>query len=558
MLTPDLAFQLAMGHRQAGRLAEAEALLRQIVAVQANLSHAWHQLGLVVLQLGRPAESVEFIKQAIVLRPGDAAAYSDLGVAYNYLGDREEAIASFQRSLQLQPNAAHTQRNLGDALLAAGRSEEAIAAYRKAIAMSPTEAAASYNNLGNVYLRLGQLEEAAACYERAAQHDPRLLIALNNLGDVLTKLDRPEEGLAALQRVLALDTNFSDGYLNMGVAYWRMGRFQEAETCYRRAIALRADFADAHLNLGVLMLLHGRYEEGWREYLWYRRSAANAGRLRHFTTPAWDGSPADGRTILTYADQGFGDTLQCLRYLPLLLAQSRAGRIVVECQPPLIPLVKQFGNDQVEFIPLDSSHPIPAHDFQLPLFNLPPALHRYEPMTIERPYLRADEQKRAAWRERLATAPSPRVGVVWAGSSMHADDRRRSMTPEMLQPILGVPEVTFVSLQIEPRAPLPQVIREAGVLDLREHIVDFTDSAALLAELDLIITVDTSIAHLAGALGRPVWTMISFIPDWRWGLGRADTPWYPTMRLFRQPRRGDWTSVAEEVAAALRTHIFCA
>ncbi|HSI15436.1 MAG TPA: tetratricopeptide repeat-containing glycosyltransferase family protein, partial [Chthoniobacter sp.] len=494
---------------------------------------------------------------AIALRPGDAAAHSDLGVAYSFLGDRGQAIASFQHSLQLQPNATHTQRNLGDALHAAGRSEEAIAAYRTAIAMSPTDAGA-HNNLGNVHLQLGQLVEAGACYERAVQSDPQLLIAMNNLGDVLTKLDRPEDGLAYLRRVLALDPNFADGHLNMGVAYWRLGRFPEAEVCYRRAIALRADFADAHLNLGVSLLLHGHYEEGWHEYEWYRRSAANAGRLRHFGTPSWNGSPVEGRTILTYADQGFGDTLQCLRYLPLLLAQSRAARILVECQRPLIPLVRQLGNAQIEFIPHDSSRVAPAHDFQLPLFNLPLVLRHFEPMSVEGPYLHADEQKRATWRQRLAPNHSPRVGLVWAGNSVHADDRRRSMAPEMLRPILQVPGVTFVSLQIEPRGPLPQVIREAGVLDVREDIADFTDSAALLAELDLIITVDTSIAHLAGALGRPVWTMVSFVPDWRWGMDRTDTPWYLTMRLFRQPQPGDWTSVAEEVAAALRARILCA
>lgn len=551
MLTPELAFQLAMGHRQSGRLAEAESLLRQIVAVQANHFYAWQQLGLVALQQGRPAEAVEFIRKAIALQPKDAAAYSDLGVAYRFLGNLEESIASFRHALQLQPNATHTQRNLGDALHAAGRSEEAIAAYRTAIAMSPSDAAA-YNNLGNVHLHIGQLEEAAVCYERAVQSDPQLIVSLNNLGDVLTKLDRPEDGLACLQRVLALDPNFPDGHLNMGVAYWRMARFDEAEACYRRAIALRPDFADAHLNLGVSLLLHSLYEEGWHEYEWYRRSAANAGRLRHFTTPAWDGSPAEGKTILTYADQGFGDTLQFLRYLPQLLAQSRAARILVECQRPLIPLVQQLGNAQIEFIPRDPSQPVPAHDFQLPLFNLPLALRSYEPMAIAEPYLHADKQKRAGWRGRLAPSNSVRVGVVWAGNSVHADDRRRSMRPEMLQPILRVPGVTFVNLQIEPRGPLPSVLNEAGVIDPREHIADFTDSAALLAELDLIITVDTSIAHLAGALGRPVWTMVSFVPDWRWGMGRTDTPWYPTMRLFRQPRPGDWAAVAEEVATALQ------
>ncbi len=551
MLTPDLAFQLAMTHRQSGRLAEAEGLLRQIVTVQANHSYAWHQLGLVVLQQGRPVESVDFIRQAIALRPGDAPAYSDLGVAYRCAGNLDHSIDCFRHAVQLQPNAAHVHRNLGDALQAAGRNDEAIASYRAAIAVAPNEAGA-HNNLGNVYLHLGQLEEAAACYQRAVQYDPRLLQAQSNLGDVLTKLGNAEAGLACAQRVLALDPNFPDGHLNMGVCYWRMGLFPEAETCYRRAIALRPDFADAHLNLGLLLLLHGRNEEGWREYEWYQRSPTHLHRQRNFATPAWDGSPVEGKTILAYADQGFGDTLQFVRYLPLLLAQSRAARILVECQRPLIPLLRQLGNAQIEFVPQDPSQPVPAHDFHLALFNLPLALRYFEPLKTEGPYLQADASKRTEWRARLGSTRTPRVGIAWSGNPAQADDRRRSMTPETFQPILQVPGITFVTLQIDPRGPLPPVIAEAGVLDLREHIADFTDSAALLAELDLIITVDTSVAHLAGTLGRPVWTMVSFIPDWRWGRDRHDSPWYPSMRLFRQPQPGDWDTVVKEVAAALR------
>lgn len=556
MLTPELAFQLAMGHRQSGRLAEAEALLRKIVAVQANQALVWHQLGLVVLQQGRSVEAIDFLRQAIALQPGEASVYSDLGVAYHFAGDSvagnlEHAIACFQHAIRLQPTAVFTHRNLGDVLHLTGRNEEAIASYQAAIALAPTEAG-SHNNLGNVHLSLGRLEEAAACYERAVQYDPRLLQAQSNLGDVLTKLDQPERGLACAQRVLELDPRFPDGHLNMGVSYWRMGKFAEAEACYRRAIACRPDFADAHLNLGLLLLLHRRYEEGWREYDWYRRSTAYTTRQREFATPAYDGSPLAGKTIFAYADQGFGDTLQFIRFLPRLLAHSRAGRVLVEVQRRLIPLLQQLGNEQIEFVPQDGSLPVPAHDFHIPLFNLPLALHCYEPEASAIPHLKVDAQKRAEWRARLASTDTPRIGIAWAGNPIQADDRRRSMTPENFRPILQVPGITFVSLQIEPPGPLPPVIREAGVLDLREHIVDFADSAALLAELDLIITVDTSIAHLAGTLGRSVWTLVSFVPDWRWGLGPSDTAWYPSMRLFRQPQAGDWASVVEEVSAALQ------
>lgn len=552
MLTPELAFQLALGHRQTGRLAEAEALLRQVVAVQPNHVYAWHQLGLVVLQLGRPGEAADLIKRAIALRPGDASVYSDLGVAYSLDRNFDEAIASFQHALRLQPNAAHTHRNLGDALHAAGRNEEAITSYRSAIFVAPMDPGA-HNNLGNVYLHLGQLEEAATCYQRAVELEPRLLPAQSNLGDVLTKLDRPEEGLVCAQRVLALDPNFAEGHLNMGVAYWRMGRFAEAEACYRRALALRPDFVDAHLNLGLLLLLHGRYEEGWQEYEWHWQMGTHASRRRELSAPAWDGALADGKTILAYSDQGFGDTLQFVRYLPLMLEQSRAARIVVECQAALIPLLRQLGNPQIDFVSREESRTTPPpHDLHVSFFNLPLILRRFEPLTTPEPYLRADEEKRAAWRSKLDPAGKKRVGIAWAGNPSQADDRRRSMKPGMLQPILEVPGITFVNLQLQPPGPLPTPMTEAGVLDFRESIADFSDSAALLAELDLIITVDTSVAHLAGALGRPAWVMVSFVPDFRWGIGHTDTPWYPSLRLFRQPRAGDWDSVVAEVVAALQ------
>ncbi|MEI9895717.1 MAG: tetratricopeptide repeat-containing glycosyltransferase family protein [Chthoniobacter sp.] len=550
-MTPEFAFQLALGYRQSGRLAEAEGLLRQIVAAQPSHAQAWHQLGLVVLTLGRAGEAGELIGRAIALRPMEAAMHSDQGVAYSISGNTERAIACFQESLRLQPGVAHTHRNLGDVLHATGRHEAAMASYRNAIALAPTDAG-GHNNLGNVFLHLGRLEEAAACYERAVQLEPRLIVAQSNLGDVLTKLGRPEEGLACAQRVLALDPYFPDGHLNMGVAYWHMARFAEAEACYRRAIAWRAEFVDAHLNLGLLLLLHGHFEEGWREYEWHWRSPVHENRRRDLAAPPWDGGPADGKTILTYADQGFGDTLQFVRYLPLLLERSRAARVIVECQAPLIPLLQQLGSAKVEFVARQSAPASPPpHDRNVALFNLPLVLRRFEPLEMSAPYLRADEQKRAAWRSHLGATGTRRVGLAWAGNPAQADDRRRSMPVEALQPLLDVPGVTFVSLQITPGGRLPPSLEKAGVLDVREQIADFSDSAALLAELDLIITVDTSVAHLGGALGRPVWAMLAFVPDWRWGMGHAETPWYPTMRLFRQPRAGDWSTVAKEVAAAL-------
>jgi tetratricopeptide (TPR) repeat protein len=550
-VTPEIAFQLALGHRQAGRLAESEGLLRQIVGVQPGHSAAWHQLGLVVLTLGRPAEAIELLQRALALAPAEAAIHSDLGVAWYMSGNIDQSIACSREALRRQPNLPNTHRNLGDALFASGRNEEAIASYRQTIALAPNDAG-GYNNLGNVFLRQSDLPEAAKWYERAVQLDPRLLVAQSNLGDVLTKLGRPEEGLACSQRVLAIDPNFPDGYLNMGVAYFRQARFAEAEACYRRAIALRSDFPDAHLNLGLLLLLHKRYEEGWREYEWHWRCPTHPSRRLDFATPPWDGSPVPGKTILAYADQGFGDTLQFIRYLPMLLAQSQAAHITVECQPALLPLLQQLAGPQVDFVSRDKSlKDAPPHDFQVSLFNLPLFLRCYEPFVPKTPYLQADETNRAGWRARLASSPAPRVGIAWAGNPKQGDDRFRSMKAHMVEPILRVPGITFLNLQIESTGPLPPVFSEIGVLDFREQIADFSDSAALFAELDLIITVDTGTCHLAGALGCPTWAILSFVADWRYGLADESCPWYPSIRQFRQPSRGDWASVVAQVAQEL-------
>ncbi|HEY3901737.1 MAG TPA: tetratricopeptide repeat protein [Chthoniobacter sp.] len=551
-MSPEAAYQQALFHRQAGRLAEAEPLLREVVAARPDHAKAWHQLGLVVLALGRPGEAVECIGRAIALNPSDAYPYSDQGVAYAHLGRGEEAVACYERALRLAPELAYAHRNLADTLFSLGRQDEAIASYQRALALMPNDAA-THNNLGNVYLRQNRLPEAGACYERATQLDPRLLVAQSNLGDILTKLGRPDAGFTCAQRALALDPNFADGYLNLGAACWQMGRFADAEACSRRAIAMRPDFVDAHVNLGILLLLNGRYEEGWREYSWTWHAQSRAARPRKTLAETWDGNPAPGKTILTYADQGAGDTIHFLRYVPLLAARANAARILIECQPPLLPLLRQWRSAAVEIVATGEADKLSEpHDLQIPLLRLPLALGHYPPLPMSAPYLEADAERRALWRARLDRAPALRVGLAWAGNPSHTDDRRRSMPVEALVPLLSVPGVSFVSLQVSPHSQLPTVIAATGIHDFVADIQDFADTAALVAELDLIITVDTATAHVAGALGRPVWVMLAFIADWRWGLEREDTPWYPTMRLFRQGRAGDWAGVVERIAGALR------
>jgi hypothetical protein len=309
--------------------------------------------------------------------------------------------------------------------------------------------------------------------------------------------------------------------------------------------------AQAHFNLSVLQLLRGRYEEGWREYEW-RWLSCGRDHIRKFSRPQWDGQPMPGKSLLLHAEQGYGDALLLTRYLPMVCERSQASRVILECQPMLAPLLEQLGRRGVEVVVCtdDDGH-LPPFDAHLPSFSLPLILGAFAPVPPLSPALEADADLRAKWRERLGKSDRKRVGVAWAGSPVQADDRHRSMAPEKLLPLLGVSEVEFVSLQVEPRGSLPEVLAAAGLRDVNDGIRDFADSAALMAELDLIITVDTATAHLAGTLGRPTWVLLNRVPFWPYGLEAETTPWYPTMKLFRQRVLKEWEPVVERAVVEL-------
>lgn len=536
-LTPDQALQLAFAHHRAGRVAEAAELYRLALAGDPRQADAWHQLGIIALTSGKGAEAADAIAKAVALRPAEANYHANLGIAFSLLGRPEDAAASFRRALALQPALAHIHSALGDVLCALGRTDEATACYRRSIELQPN-AAGPHNNLGNAFLAKGRLEDAAECYHRATQLDPNLVQAQCNLGDAWTKLGRFDAAQECLQRLTARWPDFPGGHVNLGIVFWRKGEFAQARVCFERAIQCDPQHADAHLSLGLLHLLLGNFREGWREYEWRFRSTALTRPPRQFTAPRWDGTPAPGRTIVVHADQGFGDTIHFLRYLPLVRERSGGARVILECQPELVRLIAQSGGAGVEVV-AQADHA----DFHVPLLSLPLALDLPEPLPMAQPYLSAPTN---AQFEPVRASTGLRVGIAWAGSPMHRDDRWRTIPFERLRPLLGVPGAQFYSLQLTPPAP-----PDSGLIDLTAHITDFADTAALVSELDLVITADSAVAHLAGTLGRPVWVLLPFVPDWRWGLGREDTPWYPAMRLFRQPRAGDWESVVQRVAAAL-------
>ena len=406
--------------------------------------------------------------------------------------------------------------------------DEAQACYERAVALRP-DRVESLIGLGAVLRAQGRLEEAFARYRLALVLSPDHPGAHNNLGVALVDLGRPEEAVAHYERALALQPNRAETHSNLGIALQRQSRYAEALACYGRALAIKPDYAEAHFNRAHALLLTAELDGGWQEYEW---RFAVARYDRKFDQPLWSGGPLGGRSILIHAEQGFGDALQFVRYIPAVA--EHGGWVVLEVPKPLVRVARTVTG---------ASEIVAAGD---PLLSLP-RVFATNLATIPGavPYLRVPAEASAGWAERIPTTFGLRVGLVWAGTTVGAIDLR------LLQPLWEVDGVSWFSLQVGERSGDISSLGGAKITDLSPWLTDFAETAAAVCRLDLVISVDTSVAHLAGALGRPTWLLLRFPAEWRWLLERDDSPWYPTARLFRQRKEGDWLEVAREVAAAL-------
>lgn len=465
--------------------------------------------------------------------------------------DLPAAERCFRRAVELDGGLYQAHGSLGTTLMAQGRLAEAAACFRRALAICPNDPVSHYN-LGTVFEAEGAWAWAEGSYRTAVENDPGFAEAHNNLGVALHEQGRSVEAIVCYQRALACRPRFADAYNNYGAALQSLGEHGAALGCYERAASIRPDFAWAHVNLAMEAMLLGDVKRGRQEYEWrYGIPELSPGCGDR---PLWDGHALKHETLLVRAEQGAGDTLQFARYLPG--AKERASHVVMECQRGLRALL-QAANPGIEVVErveggVDSVVPC---DFVVGLLSLPRVLQA-EPDALADavPYLRADEGRREIWAARLTGGKAKRVGIVWAGSPTHRNDKNRSCSLADFAALADVPGLSYYSLQKGDAAKQAEAPPEGlDVVDLSGELHDFADTAAALACLDLVITVDTSTAHLAGALGTPVWTLLPFSPDWRWMLDRSDSPWYPSMRLFRQPKPGDWQSVFADVAAALST-----
>jgi tetratricopeptide (TPR) repeat protein len=595
----------ALAHQRAGRTADAERLFRHIISIDPGHVDALHLLGLIEYQRGRCDNAITLIRRAIMRNSRDPAFHHNLGniltalerhaeafacyeealalapasadTLYNlgntcqHLGDSERAIDYFERALRLRPDVAELHNNLGSALQDLGRFDEAIACYRKARALQPDaveildnfagvlwakgeldaarafyeralaqrpDRVESHNGLGVVLRDQGLLEEAVACYERALALVPDHPETHTNLGLALADLGRQEEALEHYNKALAVQPDRAETHYNLGIALMGQGRHDDALASYGRALALKPDYAQAHLNRGIALLRTGQFDEGWDEYEW---RFPVAGYRRDFDRPLWSGEPLAGRTILVHAEQGFGDTLQFVRYVPAVA--ERGGRVVLEVQEPILRLARTIeGVSQV----VAAGDPLPEFDCHCPLLSLPRVFKtNLTNIPDALPYLRVPAEASAAWIRRIGSRPGPKVGVVWAGTAVGAIDLR------LLRPLWEVKGVSWFSLQVGDRSGDISLLDGVEIADLSPWLTDFAETAAAVRELDLVISVDTSVAHLAGSLGSPIWLLLPYASEWRWLLEREDSPWYPTARLFRQKKTGDWPGLAREVAAAL-------
>jgi tetratricopeptide (TPR) repeat protein len=575
----DERLNAALEQHRAGNLPLAEKLYRQVLAASPRAADAWHLLGALCIQSGRAAEAVDLISRAIALDGSQPDYYGHLGAAFGALERHDEAVRHLRHAVRLAPQSATSHYNLGTALRNAGELEAAVVSFRHAVAANPRAAEAHFN-LANTLRELKRFDEAEASYRAALAARPNYMKAMINLGNVLLDRKRHDEAIEVLRGAVALDPNYSKAHLNLGSALRDSRRFDEAVAAlvtaveldpksaeahnnlgtalqaraqfdeavreYEQALRLDAELADAHFSLGTQLLRQGQLARGFAEYEW--RWKCKSFSTRRFEQPRWDGAPLAGRTILLHAEQGLGDTLQFVRYAADV--KRGGGTVILECQQVLMKLLRSVaGVDQ--FVAPGAL--ATGFDVECPLLSLPGVLGLPITELARGAYLAAEAARLERWREKLADVRGFRVGIAWQGNPEHLFDGQRSVPLARFAPLAAIRGVRLVSLQkgfgSEQLAGCGFDVYTLG--DELDADGAFVDTAAVMKQLDLVIACDTAAAHLAGALGVPVWVALSAHGDWRWFADRADSPWYPTMLLFRQARLDRWDDVFGRIAAAL-------
>jgi tetratricopeptide (TPR) repeat protein len=581
----DALHLLGLIHFQRGRFEEAHRVISQAIKVNPRSAKARSNFALVLQQLGRPEDALASLDKSLSIEPDNLLALNNRGHILWQLKRPGEALESLDRALAIKPDYADALCNRGNALADLRRLEDALVSYDQALAINSQDAP-TLNNRGNVLWALERHEEALHSYDRALGINPQDISSLKDRGAALITLKRGEEALTCFDRALAIKPG--DPYLvfKRGSALVLANRYEEALECfdqafavaegdadalddrgnvlaalqrhaealasYDHALAIAPDSAKAHWNRALTLLRMGDFDQGWKEYEW--RWKVNASWVRSHDFPPqllWLGDrPIEGRTILIHAEQGFGDTIQFARYVPLVAALG--AEVILEVQPQLKMLLSGLeGAAKV----IGKGEQLPPFDLHCPLLSLPLAFKtRLETIPAKTPYVTAAEERAVTWASQLPNSGLPRIGLVWGGNPEFEGDKTRSVGLAPLMPLLSAPGFQFISIQKDLRSGDAEILQKfPQVIYLGDKLKDFSDTAAIMSRLDLTISSDTAPVHLAGALGRPVWVLLQRTPDWRWMLEREDNPWYPSARLFRQRTAGDWDGVIGQVGAALNS-----
>lgn len=576
--------ETAMRHQQGGRLQQAQQLYELVLQASPNHAGALHSLGVIAYHAGKYDEATRLIGEAIAKSPRVAQFYNSIGVVFEALGKQGQAVAAYQLAVSLKPDYAEAYNNMAVALhsqgdlsgavdkcrqaLAAkpdyaeaystmgfslrmqGKYDEAIESYTRAVRLRP-DFAEAYNQLGVVLNIQGRGDEAIENYRRALRLDADYGEVYNNLGIVLKWRGQLDEAVANYRQALRLEPDFVEAYYNLANALRDLGRCDEAIENYKQAIRLKPDYTGAHWNLAHAYLLAGRFEEGWKGYTRWRYADRNIDYYPHrYDAPCWDGSEFVGKRLFVHYEQGFGDNIQFLRYLPM--AKARGGMVIYEARRPMLGLLRGFAGIDV-LIEAKTTRPQIDFDFYAPLLDMPQIFGTtLETIPADVPYIYADPAKVQYWSAKLA-GPEFKVGVIWAGRPTHGNDHNRSCRLERFAVLAGIEGVRLYGLQKGAGAEqVEEMSDKMGIMNIGAQFEDFADMAGAIENLDLVVSVDTAGLHLAGAMGKPIWALLPFAPDWRWMLHRQGSPWYPTMRLFRQKKWGWWEEVFQRVAEELR------
>ncbi|WP_322056674.1 tetratricopeptide repeat protein [Paraburkholderia sp. J63] len=578
----DAALQLNLGNalKALGHLEGAIERFRNALTLAPTFPLAHYNLGNAYAAIGRHEDAMYAFGHAVRLQPGDASSHNNLGNALHALGRHAEAAEAFRRALKIRPGHAGAHNNLGMALNALGDSAGAVEHFQKALRFQPRFVAAHFN-LANTLDATGYHAHAVAGFEAALALQPQFPPALFGLGNALAALGRHEEALGHYERAIGLDPKFALAWLALGTAQHALGRHAAALRAFDEAVRVRPDLAAAHLNRALVLLTLGDFRRGLPAYEWRldpaaRENACGAAGIAHAlraadvtmaaapsaqipanlaAVPRWRGEPLAGRTLLIHAEQGFGDTLQFVRFVPNVVALAHSGaRIVLEVQAPLVPLIAPAAH-VARITLIEQGAPRPAVDLHCPLLSLPLALGTtFDTVPAPMPYLAAPAAYLRKWRGSLGGQAKRKIGLAWSGRIQKHENR--SLPLAALEPLFALEGIDWIVLQPHlseaEHAALDAHPRARTIHRLDGKLEDFADTAAVIERLDAVVSIDTSIAHLAGALGAKLWLMLPFAADWRWFADTDTSPWYPRARLVRQARPGAWDEVVARVAAALR------